>query len=78
MEAFKIMNECTKAEDTSTGINANGKAGGVTTTLFRNGMMGQPVGTCVVRLYSVEVWNAVTGELAGGELGYTVGNIYTR
>ena len=30
-----------------------------------------------VRLYSVEVWNATTGNLAGGELGYTVGSIYT-
>lgn len=30
-----------------------------------------------VRLYSVEVWNAATGELAGGELGYAVGTIYT-
>ena len=30
-----------------------------------------------VRLYSVEVWNASTGNLAGGELGYTVGSIYT-
>jgi len=25
----------------------------------------------------VEVWNATTGELAAGELGYTVGSIYT-
>jgi len=30
-----------------------------------------------VRLYSVEVWNSDTGELAGGELGYTVGSVYT-
>ena len=30
-----------------------------------------------VRLYSVEVWNEGTGELAAGELGYTVGTIYT-
>ena len=30
-----------------------------------------------VRLYSVEVWNVSTGALAGGELGYTVGSIYT-
>lgn len=30
-----------------------------------------------VRLYSVEVWNAETGALAGGELGYSVGGIYS-
>ena len=30
-----------------------------------------------VRLYSVEVWKADTGKLAAGELGYTVGTIYT-
>lgn len=33
--------------------------------------------TCPVRLYSIEVWNIETGALAGGELGYTVGSIYT-
>merc|ERR1739844_860360 len=30
-----------------------------------------------VGLYSIEVWNAQTGQLAGGELGYTIGTIYT-
>ena len=30
-----------------------------------------------VRLYSIEVWNDETGDLAAGELGYTVGSIYT-
>jgi Leu/Phe-tRNA-protein transferase len=30
-----------------------------------------------VRLYSIEVWNDETGEIVAGELGYTVGNIYT-
>ena len=34
-------------------------------------------GTCPVRLYSIEVWNEVSGELVGGELGYTVGSVYT-
>mmetsp|Transcript_15501 Transcript_15501/g.21884 ORF Transcript_15501/g.21884 Transcript_15501/m.21884 type:complete len:387 (-) Transcript_15501:40-1200(-) len=33
--------------------------------------------SCTVRLYSIEVWNTSTGALAGGELGYTVGHIYT-
>jgi len=30
-----------------------------------------------VRLYSIEVFNEETGNLAAGELGYTVGSIYT-
>jgi len=30
-----------------------------------------------VRLYSVEVWNDETGEIVAGELGYTVGSMYT-
>jgi Leu/Phe-tRNA-protein transferase len=30
-----------------------------------------------VRVHSIEVWNDVTGELAAGELGYTVGAVYT-
>ena len=30
-----------------------------------------------VNLYSIEVWNAQTGELAAGELGYAAGTIYT-
>jgi len=30
-----------------------------------------------VHLYSVEVWNAHTGKLVGGELGYSVGAIYS-
>lgn len=32
---------------------------------------------CPVRLYSIEVWSAATGALVAGELGYTVGNVYT-
>lgn len=32
---------------------------------------------CHLRFYSIEVWNKETGNLAGGELGYTVGSIYT-
>jgi len=33
--------------------------------------------TCNVKLYSIEVWNQQTGKLAGGELGYAIGTIYT-
>ena len=28
-------------------------------------------------IYSIEIWDDETGELAAGELGYTVGSIYT-
>jgi hypothetical protein len=40
---------------------------------------GKPIPdrTWTVRLYTIEVWNEETGALAGGELGYTVGSIYT-
>ena len=37
----------------------------------------EPHDATPVRLYSVEVWNAQTGALAGGELGYSVGGIYS-
>ena len=30
-----------------------------------------------VRLYSVEVYDASSGVLAGGELGYSVGGVYS-
>lgn len=33
--------------------------------------------TVYVRLYSIEVWNVETGALAAGELGYSVGSMYT-
>lgn len=31
----------------------------------------------IVRFYTIQVWNSNTGKLAGGEIGYTVGDIYT-
>lgn len=30
-----------------------------------------------VRIYSIEIWSCETGQLVAGELGYTVGDIYT-
>ena len=33
--------------------------------------------SCQVKLYSIEIWNEESGDLVGGELGYTVGTIYT-
>ena len=30
-----------------------------------------------VRLYSIEIWNVKWGQLVGGELGYSVGGIYS-
>eukprot|EP00550_Attheya_septentrionalis_P001924 CAMPEP_0198287500 /NCGR_PEP_ID=MMETSP1449-20131203/6286_1 /TAXON_ID=420275 /ORGANISM="Attheya septentrionalis, Strain CCMP2084" /LENGTH=406 /DNA_ID=CAMNT_0043985459 /DNA_START=115 /DNA_END=1335 /DNA_ORIENTATION=- len=55
--------------------------------LFRKGATGTPArvhddssgedAISVVRLYSMEVWNISSGHLVAGELGYTVGSIYT-
>lgn len=40
-------------------------------------IMGTNASSCPVRIYSIEVWNVETRALAGGELGYSVGNVYT-
>uniref|UniRef100_A0A7S4UT52 Leucyl/phenylalanyl-tRNA--protein transferase n=1 Tax=Ditylum brightwellii TaxID=49249 RepID=A0A7S4UT52_9STRA len=38
----------------------------------------QPTGELTpVRIHSVEVWSVQTGKIVAGELGYTVGNVYT-
>ena len=46
-------------------------------TIFSDGTPNIPIGQCQVRLYSIEVWDSNTGELVAGEIGYSVGNIYT-
>jgi len=51
--------------------------GSMMATIFDDNYPHKPIGSCRVRLYSIEVWDALTGELAAGELGYSVGNIYT-
>mmetsp|Transcript_5460 Transcript_5460/g.12448 ORF Transcript_5460/g.12448 Transcript_5460/m.12448 type:complete len:371 (+) Transcript_5460:172-1284(+) len=50
--------------------------GGVNAMIMANNSI-QPQDTTPVRFYTVEVWNAETGALAGGELGYSVGGIYS-
>ena len=66
VDAFKVIHEYTKSSSKD----------GMTATLFENGK--HPVGNCQVRFYSIEVWDEETGNLAAGELGCAVGNIYTR
>mmetsp|Transcript_36146 Transcript_36146/g.77078 ORF Transcript_36146/g.77078 Transcript_36146/m.77078 type:complete len:391 (+) Transcript_36146:169-1341(+) len=51
-------------------------AGGVNAMLMAHDSL-EPRDVTPVRLYTVEVWNAETGALAGGELGYSVGGIYS-
>ncbi len=39
--------------------------------------LSHPTNVTPVRLYSVKVWSAGTGVLVGGELGYSMGAIYS-
>ena len=64
--AFKAIHQRTKSAN-ATGVNA---------LIIPNNSL-QPKDVTPVRLYSVEIWNAETGVLAGGELGYSVGGIYS-
>ena len=51
-------------------------SGKVDCTVFDDGK-NPTTRDCPVRIYSMEIWNQQSGQLVGGELGYTVGSIYT-
>jgi len=74
--AFKLINEKTKDANAG-GINAFIMATNNNNNSIQQQHQQQPQDVTPVRLYSVEVWNADTGALAGGELGYSVGGIYS-
>ena len=82
--AFRFINASGKTSasggdgNVAAGDSTSSAGGGVEVSLFdESGGSPQRVGSCPVRLYSVEVYNASTRSLVAGELGYTVGSIYT-
>jgi Leu/Phe-tRNA-protein transferase len=66
--AFRAIHKLSKSPSTITDDSAVGD--GVSTTTIHDQRVP-------VRLFSIELWNAESGKLAAGELGYTVGKIYT-
>jgi len=64
VNAFRLIHQRTRE---GSGVNA----------MVLNPETLEPLDVSSVRLYSIEVWNAETGALAGGELGYSVGGIYS-
>ena len=66
VSSFRMINQMTKTAN-SVGICA----------MIMEDDSSHPTDVTPVRLYSVEVWNAGTGVLVGGELGYSVGAIYS-
>jgi Leu/Phe-tRNA-protein transferase len=71
VSAFKIIHEQSKV-DTSSSFRTN-----VISDDNDDDETDSTPRLCHLRFYSIEVWNKETGQLAGGELGYSVGSIYT-
>lgn len=72
--SFRTIHRRTMADD-SVGVSAmivddDGGGGGIDTT-------NRHIDVTPVRLYTVEIRDAVSGILVGGELGYSVGAIYS-
>ena len=80
VQAFRAMNHKTISSPRTTSSTLTSSStttshddeGGCVANLWEEN--GQ---ACPVRLYSIEVWNKETGELAAGELGYGLGRMYT-
>lgn len=67
--------ECNGVEARIMSSRSNNNSSSSDSTIDDNITMNKT--SCHVKLYSIEVWNEETGELVGGELGYSVGTIYT-
>ena len=77
VQAFRSMHSRT-VQDQGEGDQGQGHGQGVPAMLFDPpDTARRPSGIVPVRLYSVEVYNVESGRLVAGELGYTVGSIYT-
>lgn len=81
VQAFRSIHARTihvQTQDQGVGSQIQSQGRGVPAMLFDPPETARrPTGSVPVRLYSVEVYNIESGKLAAGELGYTVGSIYT-